>query len=116
MPQIKWEFDDDSDVYLSPKLKEYAKKEGKFLDTMASMGLHQVNGNANRHGNYLDLVFTNMPNDLTCEIARDAFLIDSNTEHHYALDINLQHLMPTGAKTRRINLRNINMRKVRLHV
>lgn len=112
MPKIEWEFDDETD--LSPKPRAYAKKEGKFLDTMASLGLHQINSNANRHGHYLDLIFTNMQNELTCDIARNDFLIDANSEHHFALDMNLNHTISTAAKTRRINLRNINMRKVRV--
>lgn len=83
---------------------------------MASMGLQQINGNANRHGNFLDLVFTNMPNETSCELARNEFLIDSNTEHHYAIDINLSYKSPIRRKIREINLRNINMRKLSMQI
>lgn len=116
LPMITWIYDEDGDTFLSPSPLQYPPREDTFLNNMAAARLFQINQHTNSRGKYLDLVFTTHPEDMICEPVIDDLLIDKNSAHHRAMEINMRILSAPTDDGSKVRYTNVNYRDLRANM
>lgn len=109
MSGIIWIENPASDGYLSPAESNYSQIELSFITMYKSCGLCQISNIKNTRGIQLDLIFSNIPNNILTSIVPESKCIKSNSIHHNAIETSIDILgsceIPQKYKSKIISLK-----------
>lgn len=84
LPNIKWQKSDDDDNFYIP-INNLSVVEKLVIDKCIDLGLHQMNFHKNDNNRILDLIWSNDPEQISCNLCIDNIL--KNEIHHKAIII-----------------------------
>lgn len=87
LPGVTWSYNAEESPYLVPNVITARTIEREAINIIHQSDLFQINNHPNRRGKFLDLVFTNKPDDSEVSVDPDSHGIIAGTVHHVAYEI-----------------------------
>lgn len=93
LPGVSWTFDAEESPYLIPNVVTARNIEREAVNIIHQADLHQINSHPNGRGRFLDVIFTNKPENSEVALDPDTHAIIASTEHHVSFVIDCRHTM-----------------------